>query len=112
MIWVFGIVFLTLIALFAFILFLKSQEIRQKLTALSRKRRIILGVVASLLSFASAYLALTVASTIKDWSQPSFISLFGTIIFMLLFVIFQVGAMLSFVSIVTDSETTDDSKRS
>ena len=112
MIWVFGIVFLTLIALFAFILFLKSQEIRQKLTALSRKRRIILSVVASLLSFASAYLALTVASTIKGWSQPSFISLFGTIIFMLLFVIFQVGAMLSFVSIVTDSETTDDSKRS
>lgn len=112
MIWVFGIVFLTLIALFAFGLFLKSQEIRQKLKALSRNRRIILGVVASLLSFASAFFALTVATIIKDWSQPSFFSLLGTMIFMIFFVVLQVGAMLSFVSIVTDSETTDDSKRS
>jgi tellurite resistance protein TehA-like permease len=112
MIWVFGIVFLTLIAVFAFRLYVKSNEIRQKLSALSRNRRIILGIVGSLLSFGSAFFAITVATTVKDWNQPSILSLLGTMVFMLGFVVLQVGAMLSFVSIVTDSETTDSSKRS
>lgn len=112
MVWVFGIVFLTIVVFFALLLSRKSQSIRRKLGHFSRKRRVLIGVIGSLLSFGSAYVSLLVASKISNWEQPSPIHLFGIMFFMVGFVVLQVASMLSFVSIVTDSETTDGSKRS
>ena len=112
MVWVFGIVFLTLVAILASWLYKNSAENRARLGTLTRKKRIITGVFASLISFASAYLALMVANLRADWNRPSLLDLAGTLMFMLLFVIFQVGAMICFVSIATDSETKNDHKRS
>jgi hypothetical protein len=112
MIWVFGIVFLTTVVLFASILRAKSQEIRRKLAELPRNQRLIFGVLGSLFSFGSAYLALNVATTIANWEHASFLALLGILVFMVGFVSLQVVGMLCFVSIVIDSETPNDSKRS
>jgi hypothetical protein len=112
MIWVFGIAFLTLVILFAYWLAVKSQAIRRKLETFSRNRRLLLGVGGCLLAFGSAYAALVVATSVPNWNQPPSLQLTAILTFMLLFVGLQVGAMLCIVSIATDSETTDRSKRS
>lgn len=112
MIWVFGSVFLILVAFFAFFLMRKSLQIREALGAKSRSHRITGGAIGAILSFISAYFALVTATGMQDWNQPSAGRLLGVMLLMLGFVFMQVGAMLCFVSIVTDSETTDDSKRS
>jgi amino acid permease len=112
MVWVFGIAFLILVMLFAYTLYKKAHEIREGLATFSRNHRLGLGVAGCLLSFSSAYYALNVATSVKDWKQPAFAPLLAILVFMLLFVALQVSAMLCFVSTVTDSETTDRSKRS
>jgi hypothetical protein len=112
MVWVFGIVFLTIVAILSYWLYVKSVENRILLSKITRKNRIICGVLAGLLSFASAYLALIVATSIADWNHATVISLVGTLLFMLLFVSLQVGAMMCFVSIAIESETKNDHKRS
>ncbi len=111
MIWVFGIVFLTLVAIFAIWLFSNSNKNRQLFRKLTRKKRIIYGVFGMLLSFGSALGALTIATLVKDWKQPSVFPLTGILIFMLIFVGLQVLSMLSFVSLAMDSETPSDPKR-
>ena len=112
MVWVFGIVFLTLVAILAYWLFKNSAENRTRLGTMTRKKRVIFGVSSSLLSFACAYFALMIATSIADWNRPNALFLIGALVFMLLFVIFQVGAMICFVSIATESETKNDQKRS
>lgn len=112
MIWALGITFLILVVAFAVLLAVKSREIRTKLGEFSRNRRLFLGVGGSLASFAFAFGALMLATTVSNWNQPSGLILVGVLCLMLFFVVFQVLAMLCIVSIVTDSETIDDSKRS
>ena len=112
MVWVFGIVFLTLVVLLAYRLFATASKNRQKLMAISRPRRVLFGVFGSLLSFVAAYLSLLVATSVADWKSPSPLTLAGVLVCMLLFVILQVSAMLCFLSLAIDSETQDDQKRS
>lgn len=111
MLWVFGIVFLTLVAIFAIWLFSNSNKNRLFFQKLARKKRILYGLFGMLLSFCSALAALAIATLVKDWKQPSPLPLFGVLIFMLIFVGLQVLSMLSFVSLAMDSETPDGPER-
>lgn len=112
MVWVFGIVFLTLVVTFAVWLHRNSSQNQQILTKLPRNRRILFGVLGCLLSFASAYAALNLSTTVQNWDHPPFDRLLGVLILMFLFVVLQVISMLCFVSLITGTETEDDSKRS
>ncbi len=105
MVWVFGIVFLTLVLLFAYWLSINSRKNREKLENVSRNHRIVFGVIGCILSFGSAYGALTVATPIKDWNSPPWYLLTVVILFMLGFMVLQVLAMMCLISIATESET-------
>lgn len=112
MLWVFGIIFLVFVAIFAFWLYRNSARNRALFENFPRKKRILVGVLACVCSFSSALSALKVAEGIANWERPAFLNLAGVLGLMMLFVVLQVASMLSFVSLITDSETPDDSKRS
>ena len=112
MLWVFGSVFLTLVAIFARWLYAKSEENRQFLAGLPRNRRILIGVAGQILSFSAALASLGVATLIRNWDEPSVLLLFGVLLLMVLFVGLQVASALCLASIISGSETGDDSKRS
>ena len=108
MVWVFGIVFLTLVAIFAYWLYENSNKNRAILASITRQRRVLLGVIGGVLAFSSAALAVLVAATMKDWNRASVLPMVGTLVFMLLFVILLVGSMLSLISVAIESETKND----
>ena len=112
MLWGFGIVFLILVAIFAGWLFVKSSTNRQYLATLPRNRRIFWGVAGQLLSFAVALGSLGVATLIRNWTEPSILVLFAILVLMVSFVGLQVVSTLCLASIISGSETKDDSKRS
>lgn len=112
MVWVFGIVFLVFVAISAFWLYRNSARNKALLESFSRKRRITIGVSLCLGSFAMALCALGSVSAIADWNSPAALPLLGVLIFMILFVIAQVGSMLCFVSLAAQEETGEDTKRS
>lgn len=112
MVWVFGIAFLTIVVTFALWLNANSSKNRQILSKLPRGRRVGFGVLGCVISFASAFGALQLSTTIANWDHPSFDKMLGVLILMSLFVFLQVVSMLCFVSLITGTETEDDSKRS
>ena len=112
MVWVLGIVFLTLVIGLAAWLFRRSEANRKVLIGIPRGRRVLFAVIACLLSFASAYGAMVAASTIANWNNPSILGSLGVLCCMLGFVGLQVVSMLCLVSVAIGSETPDDSKRS
>ena len=112
MLWVFGSVFLILVAIFAGWLYAKSSENRHYLASLPRSRRILIGVVGQLLSFFAALGSLWVGTLTRNWNEPSISVLSGVLLFMVLFVGLQVASTLCLASIIAGSETSDDSKRS
>ena len=112
MVWVFGIVFLILVAIFAYWLYAKSVENRATLAKISRNRRIAYGVIGCILSFVFSFFAVLAATTISDWNQPSLPPLISILVFMVLFVTLLTGAMLCLLSLATESETNNEQKRS
>lgn len=109
--WAFGIVFLAIVAIFCWWLFRSSNKNREQLARIPRKSRIGFGLVSCLISVGFAVLAIQSATLIKDWDNPSVIRLLAILICMLMFVGFQVVGMVSFLSLVLNSETEDDSMR-
>ena len=111
MLWAVGTVFIAFVALFAIWLYRNSDRNRRSFIGIPRGRRILLGVTSLICSFGSALSALKVAVAIRDWNQPSLLSLIGIMLFMVVFVALQVGSMLSFISLAFDAETTDPPER-
>ncbi|MBS1702209.1 MAG: hypothetical protein JST12_11150 [Armatimonadetes bacterium] len=112
MLWDFGIVFLVFVAFFSFWLHRNSARNRDFFTQIDRRKRIVMGLLASLTSFGSALCALRVADGVRNWQAPDVLHLVGILLFMMIFVGLQVLAMLSFVSLATTSETDENTKRS
>lgn len=112
MVWVFGIVFLTLVVIFAGWLYRKSHQNREAIMQIPRNRRVLIGVTCFLVSFIAAFGALEVAARSQSLDHAPVGGLLCVMILMLAFVFFQVAAMLCFASLITNTETEGDSKRS
>jgi hypothetical protein len=105
MVWGLGIIFCSFVAIYSYLLFKKSLDIRRSLRSMSRPKRIFRGVILMVVSFGIAALSLSFVPSEYEWTHspfPKVLAMFGL---MLIFVAIQPVGALFLISVVTDPET-------
>ena len=109
MIWVFGLVFLVFVVIWAWCLFRSSESTRNRLINIPRSQRIRNAVILFIGALVAAVFAMIVAPLPDEWVQPPLVKLFGVLVGMIIFVVAESWAAITLISVVTDPKSQNSS---